>query len=79
MEAVRECLESQLESRHWSKDPDVFPLWDPTQLLSTSELLLLRAATLQTEYSDDDDASSVASDEYASKLANVYLYNHGIL
>ncbi len=78
MDTVRDCLESQLESRHWSKDPDVFPLWDPSQLLNTSELLLLRAATLQTEYSDDDDASSVASDEYASKLVTIiiHVYSH---
>ena len=67
MEMVRECLESQQDSRSWTRDPDIFPLWDPKQLLNTSELLLLRAATLQTEYSDDDDTSSVASDEYTSK------------
>ena len=70
MDLVKECLENQLDSRHWSRDPEVFPLWDPNQLLNTSELLLLRAATLQTEYSDDDDTSSVASDEYASKLVH---------
>ena len=68
MDLVKECLENQLDSRYWSKDPDVFPLWDPNELLSSSELLLLRAATLQSDCSDDDDTSSVASDEFNSKL-----------
>lgn len=61
--AVKDCLESQVDSRLWGRDPEVVPLWDPNQLLSTSVTLLLRAATLQMDLSDDDDTSSTTSDD----------------
>ena len=61
--AVKDCLESQVDSRFWGRDPEVVPLWDPNQLLSTSVTLLLRAATLQMDLSDDDDTSSTTSDD----------------
>ena len=64
---MKECLENQLESRYWGRDPDISPLWDPTQLLNASEILLLRATTLQIEASDDDDTNSITSDDYTAK------------
>ena len=64
---LKDCLENQLDSRNWGRDPEVFPLWDPMQLLNTSEILLLRSATLQAEYSDDDETSSITSDDYTSR------------
>ena len=52
------------DSHHPSRDPEVFPLWDPGQLLSTSHTLLLKVATLQAgdEGSGSDDATSVTSE-----------------
>ena len=63
---TRECLESQLDNRYWARDPEIFPLWDPTQLLSTSQTLLLRAATLQAELSEDEETGSIG-DEFSAK------------
>ena len=64
----REYVELQSEGR---RDPDVFPLWDPAQLLATSQLLMLKAATHQTavgeEGSGSDETTSVASEgEYGT-------------
>lgn len=53
-----------------SRDPEVFPLWDPGQLLNTSHLLLLKAATTQAveDGASSDDLGSVASEgDYGPK------------
>ena len=62
---ARDHVESQSDPRHSSRDPEVFPLWDPGQLLSTSQFLLLKAATHQVgdEGSGSDDATSNASED----------------
>ncbi len=79
----REYLELQPDRRHSSRDPEVFPLWDPGQLLSTSHTLLVKSATLQAgteEGSGSDDATSVASDgDYGSRWVmsgrlSIYMY-----
>lgn len=67
---AREFIENQSDSKHSSRDPEVFPLWDPGQLLGTSQGLLLKAATLQTgdDGSGSDDTISVTSEgEYGPK------------
>ena len=67
---AREFVENQSDPRHPSRDPEVFPLWDPGQLLSTSQLLLLKSVTLQVgeEGSGSDDTTSVTSEgEYGPK------------
>ena len=69
--SVKDCLESQVESRHWGRDPEVIPLWDPNQLLSTSETLLLRASTLQMDISDDDESSSTTSDDNITRYVYI--------
>ena len=75
--AARDHVESLSDSRHSSRDPEVFPLWDPGQLLNTSQLLLLKAATFQAadDGSGSDDTVSVTSEgEYGPKYV-VLLYN----
>jgi hypothetical protein len=61
--------------RHsFSRDPEVFPLWDPGQLLNTSQLLLLKAATSQAvdEGSDSDTSISVTSEgDYGPKYVEL--------
>ena len=67
---ARDSLDSQSDGRHGSRDPEVFPLWDPSQLLGTSQLLLLKAATFQAgdDGSGSDDATSVTSEgEFGSR------------
>ena len=61
---VRDSLEGNFER---GRDPEVFPLWDPTQLVNTSEILLLRGTSMQLDVSEDDDNSSVTSDDQATK------------
>lgn len=66
----REYVERQSDPRHSSRDPEVFPLWDPGQLLKTSHLLLLKAVTLQAgdDGSGSDEATSVTSEgDYGPK------------
>ena len=68
--ASRDFVESQADSRHPSRDPEVFPLWDPSQLLGTSHTLLLKAATFQAgeDGSGSDDTTSVTSEgDYGSR------------
>jgi len=70
LSAARDRLESQSDSQHGSRDPEVYPLWDPSQLLVTSQLLLLKAATHQAgeDGSGSDDATSVNSEgEYGAR------------
>lgn len=70
LSVARDSLESQSDGRHGSRDPEVFPLWDPSQLLGTSQLLLLKAATFQAgdDGSGSDDATSVTSEgEFGSR------------
>ena len=44
------------------REPEAFPLWDPDQLLRTSQILLLKAACVPgSEGYGSDDVSSVAS------------------
>ncbi len=64
MSQAREFVDNQSDHRHTSRDPEAFPLWDPGQLLNTSQLLLLRAATLGVgeEGSGSDDTTSVTSE-----------------
>ena len=57
---AREYVERQSDPRHASRDPEVFPLWDPGQLLRTSQLLMLKAVTLQA--GEEDSGSDNASD-----------------
>ena len=67
---AREYIDNTSDSRYPSRDPEVFPLWDPSQLLSTSQTLLLKAATFQAgeDGSGSDDTTSVTSEgEYGSK------------
>ncbi len=65
----RDYLDMQSESRGGvSRDPEVFPLWDPGQLLKTSQQLLLKAITVQASGGEDgsgSDDESVTSDEGA--------------
>ena len=71
---ARDSLESQSDGRHGSRDPEVFPLWDPSQLLATSQLLLLKAATFQAgdDGSGSDDATSVTSEgEFGSRYRHL--------
>ena len=75
MAQAREFAENQSDPRHLSRDPEVFPLWDPGQLLNTSQLLLLRTATLGEEGSGSDDTTSLTSEgEYGPKW--VWLVEH---
>lgn len=66
---AREYVERQSDPRNSSRDPEVFPLWDPGQLLRTSHLLLLKAVTFQAgdEGSGSDDASVTSEGDYGSK------------
>ena len=66
---AREFVERQADPRHASRDPEVFPLWDPGQLLKTSHLLLLKAVTFQAgdEGSGSDDASITSEGDYGPK------------
>ena len=68
---ARDHIESLSSTgRHsFSRDPEVFPLWDPSQLLNTSQLLLLKAATSQAvdEGSDSDSVSVTSEGEYGPK------------
>ena len=67
--------------RHsFSRDPEVFPLWDPGQLLNTSQLLLLKAATSQAvdEGSDSDSVSVTSEGEYGPKYVFLNYINHTI-
>ncbi len=66
----REYVERQSDPRHASRDPEVYPLWDPGQLLRTSHLLLLKAVTFQAgdEGSGSEDNNSVTSEgDYSPK------------
>lgn len=63
-------VESLSGGQYMSRDPEVFPLWDPSQLLNTSHLLLLKAATTQAveDGASSDEIGSVASEgEYGPK------------
>ena len=62
IDVVKECLENIFDGRYLNKDPEVFPLWDPKELLGSSELLLLRSATLQSDYSDEESSSSTSEE-----------------
>ena len=65
----REYVEKQSDPRHASRDPEVYPLWDPGQLLRTSHLLLLKAVTFQAgdEGSGSDDNSVTSEGDYGPK------------
>ena len=70
LSSARESVERQsTDSRHSSRDPEVFPLWSPGQLLKTSHLLLLKAVTFQAgdEGSGSDDASITSEGDYGPK------------
>lgn len=69
----REFVEQQLDIRSSSRDPEVFPLWDPGQLLKTSQHLLLKAITFQAGYEDgsgSDDASITSDGDYGPKYVS---------
>lgn len=65
MSQARDYVDSQSDPRHSSRDPEVYPLWDPGQLLNTSHLLLLKAAThmIGEDGSGSDDNTSIASED----------------
>ena len=66
MAPAREFLDQQ-DSR---RDPEVFPMWDPQQLLTASRTLLLRSVVPQSvgEGSGSDETLSAADDsEYGSR------------
>ena len=68
----RDFLDQQTESRGGvTRDPEVFPLWDPSQLLKTSHQLLLKAITIQAgggeEGSLSDDESVTSEGDYGAK------------
>ena len=69
LSSTREYVERQSDSRHASRDPEVFPLWDPGQLLKTSQLLLLKAVTVQVGEDDSgsDNASEHSEENYGPK------------
>ena len=69
LSGCREFVEQQLDPRNSSRDPEVFPLWNPGQLLKTSQHLLLKAITFQSgeEGSGSDDASVTSEGDYGSK------------
>ena len=59
-----------LETQDVRRDPEVFPMWDPTQLLNASRTLLLRSIVPQGvgEGSGSDETLSAADDtEFGSK------------
>lgn len=73
LSVARDSLENLSDGRHGSRDPEVFPLWDPSQLLGTSQVLLLKAATFQAgdDGSGSDDATSVTSEgEFGSRYGH---------
>lgn len=53
----------------------MFPLWDPGQLLNTSQLLLLKAATSQAvdEGSDSDSISVTSEGDYGPKYVDLHV------
>ena len=60
-----------LETQDVRRDPEVFPMWDPTQLLNASKTLLLKSVVPQGggEGSGSDETLSAADDsEFGSKL-----------
>jgi len=68
----RDFLDQQAESRGGvARDPEVFPLWDPGQLLKTSQQLLLKAITIQAGGGEDgspsDDESVTSDGDYGAK------------
>ena len=68
MTHAREFLDQQ-DSR---RDPEVFPMWDPQQLLAASRTLLLRTVVPQSggEGSGSDETLSAADDsEYGSRYS----------
>ncbi len=66
---AREYVERQSDQRHPSRDPEVFPLWDPGQLLNASHLLLLKAVTFQAgdEGSGSDSSGNSGEGETGPK------------
>ena len=72
MTPAREFLDRQ-DSR---RDPEVFPMWDPQQLLAASRTLLLRSVVPQSvgEGSGSDETLSAADDsEYGSRCVCTYV------
>lgn len=69
LSAARDHIDSRSDSRYSSRDPEVFPLWDPSQLLNTSQQLLLKAATFQVgdDGSDSDNTSVTSEGDYGPK------------
>ena len=69
LSSSREYVERQSDPRHASRDPEVYPLWDPGQLLRTSHLLLLKAVTFQAGGDDGSgsDNSVTSEGEYDPK------------
>ena len=65
---MRDSLEHHQPCPQWVRDPDVYPLWDPSQLLSVSQVLLLRAATIQVEMEEVEEEEGGLRDEYTTKL-----------
>ena len=67
--SAHDHVESLSGGQHSSRDPEVFPLWDPGQLLNTSHLLLLKAATSQAmdDGASSDDVSVTSEGEYGPK------------
>eukprot|EP00731_Ephydatia_muelleri_P029201 Em0020g845a len=56
------CQERLDALTNGKREPEVYPLWDPEQLLRTSQVLLLKAACVPTnDECGSDDASSVTS------------------
>ena len=75
MTPAREFLDRQ-DSR---RDPEVFPMWDPQQLLAASRTLLLRSVVPQSagEGSGSDETLSAADDsEYGSRYVHMYIVRY---
>ena len=59
-----------LDQTDTRRDPDVFPMWDPHQLLNASKTLLLQSVVSQStgDGSGSDDGIGTADDnEYSSR------------
>ena len=53
---LKEVLERQADIR---RDPDIQPLWDPSQLLNASRMLFLRSVVPWNDGSGSDDNVTV--------------------
>ena len=61
---LKEVLERQGDIR---RDPDIQPLWDPSQLLNASRMLFLRSVVPWSDGSGSDDNTIDDSNDHGNK------------